>query len=153
MKRVHAPYDFAAVLGLLQRAFSFMEGRIDPPSSLDRMTVDGLIQEAHTKELWVIEDKGRPIACMLLTPKPDTMYLGKLAVDHAFRGRGLSRQMIEQAECRAKALGLPSVTLQARIELTSNHATFLALGFRQTAETAHEGYDRPTSLTFEKRLN
>jgi hypothetical protein len=36
------------------------------------------------------------------------------------------------------------------VELLENHATFRALGFVQTAATAHTGYTRPTSLTFER---
>ena len=40
--------------------------------------------------------------------------------------------------------------LQTRIELTENHATFGALGFKKIAETAHPGYSRPTSITMRK---
>jgi hypothetical protein len=38
------------------------------------------------------------------------------------------------------------------VELFENHATFRALGFRQVAETRHDGYDRTTSLTFRRTL-
>ena len=148
MKQVHAPYDFDAVHALLVCAFAYMEGRNDPPSSLGRMTPATIADEAAAKELWVIEDAGTPVACMILTAKPDTLYLGKLAVDATRRGQGLARRMIEHAVTRARELGLPSVTLQTRIELVENHATFRAMGFVQTDATRHEGYDRPTSLTF-----
>lgn len=150
MKQVHAPYDFAAIHALLIQAFAYMEGQIDPPSSLHQMTPDTLARDAAEKELWVIEEEERPVACMILTTKPGTLYLGKLAVSQAHRGQGLARRMIAQAEARARALSLPSITLQTRIELTANHATFRALGFQQTDATAHSGYDRPTSLTFSK---
>jgi phosphinothricin acetyltransferase len=36
--------------------------------------------------------------------------------------------------------------LETRIELTENHATFARMGFIKTAETAHPGYERPTSI-------
>ena len=36
--------------------------------------------------------------------------------------------------------------LSTRIELVENHATFARMGFAKTAETAHEGFDRPTSI-------
>lgn len=152
MKQICTPYDFSAVHALLTQAFGYMEGRIDPPSSLHQMTPETIAQDATSKELWVIEDAGQPIACMFLTPKNDTLYLGKLAVDGRYRGQGLARQMIEKAESRALALALPTITLQTRIELTENHATFAALGFVQTDATAHEGYDRPTSVTFTKMV-
>ena len=89
-----------------------------------------------------------PRACLILTPKGATLYLGKLAVDRGARGRGLSRQLIEHATDRARALGLPSVTLQTRVELVANQKTFETMGFVETGRTAHPGYDRPTSITY-----
>ncbi|MYM56792.1 GNAT family N-acetyltransferase [Thalassovita mangrovi] len=148
MKRIHPPYDFDAIYALLVRSFAYMDGRIDPPSSLHRMNAATLEEEARDKELWVIEDDGRPVACMILTPKPDTLYLGKLAVDADQRGQGLARQMIEQAGIRAQQLGRPSVTLQVRVELIENQAAFGRMGFVQTGASSHEGFDRPTNLTF-----
>ena len=48
--------------------------------------------------------------------------------------------------------GKPALELQTRIELTGNHAAFRRMGFVETARTAHPGFDRPTSITFRKRL-
>ena len=147
--------DMGPVHALLTAAFAYMEGRIDPPSSLSRMTPDTLSEEAARKELWVIPDPAphaspTPQACVILTPQPDHLYIGKLAVAAQARSQGLARQLIELAETRARALGLPRLRLQTRVELVENHATFTRMGFVQTGETAHEGYDRPTSLTFDR---
>ena len=165
--RLHPGDDMVPVHALLTAAFAFMAGRIDPPSSLLRMTPATLSDEAASKELWVIPgpspraslgpedapnpDPARPpLACVILTPQPDHLYIGKLAVAAQARGQGLARQLIELADTRARALGLPRLRLQTRVELVENHATFTHLGFVQTGETAHEGYDRPTSLTFDR---
>ena len=138
------------VLALLHMAFAYMEGRIDPPSSLGRMGAEDLSRAAATAELWVIDGDTGPLSCMILTPQADTLYLGKLAVSQAARGQGLARRMIEHSLNRAQALGLPSVSLQTRVELLENHATFAALGFEMTGTTAHPGYDRPTTVNFRK---
>lgn len=151
-RRMAATEEMRPVLTLLTQAFAHMEGRIDPPSSLARMGVDDLAQEAARAELWVIEDGHGPVACMILTPREDTLYLGKLAVAHAARGQGLARRMTKTALERARALGLPSVSLQTRIELLENHATFAALGFEMTGSSAHPGHDRPTSLHFRRAV-
>ncbi len=146
------------VHALLTAAFAYMEGRIDPPSSLSRMTPDTLSEEAARKELWVIPDPAAPHAsptpqaCVIMTPQPDHLYFGKLAVAEQARGKGLARQLIELAETRARTLGLPRLRLQTRVELVENHATFTRMGFVQTGLTAHEGYDRPTSLTFDRMV-
>lgn len=142
--------DWPAILALIRRAFAGMEGRIDPPSSLHRLTPEGIARQAREAEVWLV---GRPLAgCVFLTPRPDALYLGKLAVDPAMQRRGIARALVALAETRARALGLPALELQARIELVENHATFRALGFRQVAATAHPGFGRPTSLTFRKDL-
>ena len=133
----------AAALSLIRAAFAGMDGRIDPPSSMHRLSLDDLADPGC--EVWGI---GNPLrACVVLTPRPETLYLGKLAVSQAARGEGLARCLVETAVHRARGLGLPSLTLQVRVELTENHATFARLGFAETARTAHSGFDRPTSIT------
>ncbi len=145
-------YDWAAVLRLIRDAFAYMEGRIDPPSSMHMLRADDIAESARNGEVWVIEDAGAPVACMVLTPKSGRLYLGRLAVAAGYRGRGLSRRLVEKAEARATALGFEVLELQSRIELVENHAIFAAMGFRNTAETRHPGFDRATSLTFQKRV-
>jgi hypothetical protein len=38
------------------------------------------------------------------------------------------------------------------VELAGNHALFRSEGFAETHRKAHDGYDRPTSVWFEKRV-
>lgn len=148
--RLDPTADFAPALRLIQTAFAYMDGLIDPPSSMHQLTVADLAKQAEMAEVWTI---GTPaIACMVLTPKPGCLYLGKLAVAAAHRGRGLARIMVDLACTRARALALPVVELQTRVELTSNQAAFRSLGFVEVARTAHPGYDRPTSITFQKTV-
>ncbi len=148
--RATDPYDWEALLTLIRTAFSGMDGRIDPPSSMHSLTARSIADQARSGEIWVIG--APPIACVFLTPKPGALYIGKLAVDEAARGKGHARHLIRTATLRARALGLPALELQTRIELTENHATFRALGFRQVGSTAHPGFDRPTSLTFRRAV-
>lgn len=151
-RRLTGDEGMAPVLGLLHTSFAYMEGVIDPPSSLHRLTAEGLALQARDGEIWVLDEMGRIIACLFLTPAPDHLYIGKLAVADEFRGQGLARELVDHAATRARALALPRMVLQSRVELTGNHAAFQALGFVRTGETAHAGYDRPTSLTFERTI-
>jgi len=147
-RRMGAQDDFGPLLALITEAFAYMDSRIDPPSSANRLTAADLAEQSASAEIWVIEDVGKPVACMILTADDDHLYLGKLAVCQEFRGQKLARQLVHHAVSRAKALNLPAITLQTRVELVENHVAFRAMGFAKTAETAHAGYDRPTSLTF-----
>lgn len=146
--RAQGASDRGAVLSLIRAAFAGMEGRIDPPSSMHRLTEDDIARQATEGEVWVIG--APPVACLFLTLEEDALYLHKLAVHPAAQGRGLARRLIDTAEGRARALGKPVLRLQTRAELVENHETFRRLGFVKTAATAHLGYDRPTSLTFER---
>lgn len=144
--------DTGPMLALLKAGFASMEGRIDPPSSLERMTTNDLSRLASEAEIWVIRNDDQMVACMILTPKPDHLYLGKLTVAASHRGKGVARRLIDHACARARALGLPAVQLQSRVELLENHMAFAAMGFQQIDATSHPGFDRPTSLTFERRV-
>jgi predicted N-acetyltransferase YhbS len=141
------PCDWEAILALIHRAFAGMEGRIDPPSSLRTLTAEGLRTGG---EVWVIGTP--PVACVILTPRAEALYLGKMAVEPAWQGKGLGRRLVTLAETRARALGLAVLALQTRVELVENHAAFRALGFEMTGMTAHPGFARATSLTFRKTV-
>ncbi len=152
-RRATDPTLWPPMLALLREAFAFMEGRIDPPSSLRDLTPEVLTAQAQAGEIWTIEGADGDIAaCMVLTPKPGALYLGKLAVAAAYRGQGLARRLIDHAEARARARGLAALELQTRVELVENQATFQAMGFVEVGRTAHAGYDRPTSITYRRAV-
>ena len=140
----------AEALDLMRRAFAEVAPRIDPPSSLGRVGEGDLRRLAAEGELWGI---GAPLAAvMLLLPRADALYAGRLAVDPDHRRQGHARTLLRLASERARALGLPRVTLGCRVELTGNHDLFRSEGFSETHRETHEGYDRPTSVWFERRL-
>lgn len=148
--RALPPYDWAAILTLIQSEFAYMDGHIDPPSSMKTLTIADIADRARTAEVWVIGDP--PIACVFLTPKADALYIGKLAVAKSHQGQGFARLLVDLAARRASDLGLAALELQSRIELLPNHAVFAALEFTVIAQTAHPGFDRPTALTFRKAV-
>ncbi|KMW60538.1 Protein export cytoplasm protein SecA ATPase RNA helicase [Candidatus Rhodobacter oscarellae] len=145
--------DAEAFLALLHDAFRYMEGRVDPPSSLHRMTAQQVRDFAADEVLLAILDKrGKPLACLFVTVHPDHLYLGKLAVHPSARGQGLARALLDWVEQEAHGWDAQYLELQTRVELTENHAYFARQGFAETGRTAHPGYDRPTSLTMTRRL-
>ncbi|WP_413720509.1 GNAT family N-acetyltransferase [Silicimonas sp. MF1-12-2] len=144
--------DWEALHRLLTRAFAGMEGRIDPPSSLHRMDPHLLREKAAHESLVVAYRAGRLVGCGFGAKESDMLYLSKLAVDPDLHRRGILRRMVMLFEEEARRRALAGLVLQTRVELTENHATFRALGFEISAETAHPGYDRPTSYTFRKMI-
>jgi ribosomal protein S18 acetylase RimI-like enzyme len=144
--------DWAGLLALLHSAYGYMAPRIDPPSSLLRMDAAQFERKARDETLIVALVDGELVGCLFARPCADALYLGKLAVHSRFRRRGLARRLMGEAEALARNGSLPFVELETRIELTDNHATFAALGFRKTAEAAHPGYARTTKITMRKAV-
>lgn len=141
-----------AVLALILKSFAYMQGVVDPPSSAFRLTAAGLREKAGSETALAILDGGRPVACLFCEARDDVFYLGKLAVDPEFQGRGLARRLMARAEELAGQAGFDTLELQVRIELEGNQAFFAAHGFAKAAEGAHEGYARPTWIVMRKRL-
>ena len=142
--------DLPAVLALIQTGFAYMEGRIDPPSSMLGLTLDSLKTQAEKGFVWTIGSP--PLACAIGTLQPEALYLGKITVAETARGQGLSRRLVDHAAACAEAENRRYLELQSRVELTEVHAAFAAMGFAEVGRTAHAGYDRPTSITFRRPL-
>lgn len=153
MSIILAPKDYAfdKVLALITEAFTEQNGKIDPPSSMNKLTVADIKVHARSELIW-IDDANHPTACMFGTHQKDALYLSKLSVAKAARGKGLARHLIAQAANYARTKGISKLTLISRIELTQNHALFAHLGFEKTGYGSHEGYDRPTEIHFERDL-
>ena len=148
--RALEPGDEAMVttLELIKSSFAFMAGLIDPPSSVERLTLKKLKTMAEVGRVLVI---GKPvIACVVATPLPHALYLGKIAVDPSMRGQGLVRALIEECEALAENLGKNCLELQVRIELVQNEKMFAKLGFIKVSDDCHLGYDRVTEITMQK---
>ena len=151
-----APQDFAAweaLADLVREAFEYMNGRIDPPSSLGAMVVADFIKKAQNETLIVAQVDNQLIGCAFAAIRDDSVYLSKVAVLLAYRRQGVTRSLFEAADELARQMGKKFLELQSRIELTENHQAFGALGFIKVAETAHPGYNRTTSITMRRRVD
>ncbi|MGX5799914.1 GNAT family N-acetyltransferase [Bradyrhizobium sp. Arg314] len=153
---VGLPADFDRwddLLALIRRAFAYMDGVIDPPSSAHLLTADRLGGRAKQETGFLAVENGRIVGCVFALERVRDFYVGKLAVEPRFQGQGIGTRLMRAVEDLARERGKDAIELQTRIELTANHAAFARLGFRETERTAHEGYDRPTSITMRKVLS
>lgn len=144
--------DWDGLLALIIEAFAYMDGVVDPPSSVHQLTPQALIEKATQETCFVAIDNGRLIGCIFAHERADHVYIGKLSITKIYQRRAVGRALLQAVETQAKALGKPVLELQTRVELTGNQAAFARLGFRETERTAHAGYGRPTSLTMRKQL-
>ena len=141
------------LLTLIMSSFAYMDGVIDPPSSAHRLTLENLAEKARVEIAFVALDGDEIVGCLFCRPEPPAcLYVGKLCVSPKAQGKGIGSMLLEQAEALARELALPALRLETRIELIANHAKFAVWGFVKTAENAHAGYDRTTSIEMTKFL-
>ena len=131
------------LLSLIMRAFASMDGVIDPPSSAHLLSVESLRDKADRETVFLALQGVRIAGCIFALERTADFYVGKLAVEAELQGQGIGRQLMQAVEDFARS---------RNIELTANHATFARIGFYEIARTAHQGYDRPTSITMRKEL-
>jgi predicted N-acetyltransferase YhbS len=144
--------DWEGMRLLIRRAFGPMDGVIDPPSSTHLLTAQSLADKAGREQAFIAQQDGDLVGCVFLEDRGDHLYLGRFAVDPSRHGQGIGRALMEAAFAHARALNRSAIEMQARIELTDNHAIFKRLGFSEISRTSHPGYTRPTSITFRKAL-
>ncbi|MCZ3380347.1 MULTISPECIES: GNAT family N-acetyltransferase [Rhizobium] len=153
LRRLDDGFDrWDALLDLILTSFAYMNGRIDPPSSALALTSETLKAKALSEIAYVALDGEQLVGCIFCRPEAESLYVGKLAVVPAAQGKGIGKQLLGLAETAARELGLKALRLETRIELTDNHATFAAWGFRKTAENRHAGFDRTTSIEMRKAI-
>jgi len=144
--------DWEQVRALILDAFANMDARINPPSSALRLTPQSMQADAEKGALLLADHAGELVGCAFARAKGDALYIGKLAVRPRLQGAGIGRRLVDAACEEARRLGLTMLELQTRIELTENHVAFGRFGFVKIAETAHEGFDRPTSITMRAKV-
>jgi len=144
--------DWTALLELLHSAYAYMESRIDPPSSLLRMDAEQFQEKAQHEVLILALKDQHLVGCAFASPRVDCVYVGKLAVAAPARGNGIARSIMLAAEAVAREHAKPFLELETRVELFENHKTFAALGFSKVAETAHQGFNRPMSITMRRAV-
>lgn len=131
-ERATAASDWDAVRNLIGAAFAYMEPRLGHPSRAVKDSPVDLERAAADGTCWLIIETGVPVACLFTRSSrddPTALYIGKLAVADAARGRGFARELVEAAAKEARMLGFRSLTLDTGAVFPELHDTFARLGF------------------------
>jgi ribosomal protein S18 acetylase RimI-like enzyme len=131
--------DVDDIAALAKRAYAVYEPRIGVmpwPALAD--------YGAHVRddEVWVVEDGGAVVGFVVLVVESDALLLDIVAVEPASQGRGLGRRLVDIAEDRCRAVGLPAVRLYTNELMTENIAMYAHLGYVETRRAEEHGYRR-----------
>ena len=145
--------DYTSLHRLLVTEFAYMDKRIDPPSSMHRLSPEGLSEKADKEWLILALQARELVGCVFARPEDGAVYIGKLAVRGDTRGQGVGARLLERAEEIAIESDYKTLELEVRVELTENHRFFMKHGFVKIGENAHEGFSRSTSFLFSKQIS
>lgn len=142
--------DAAIIVMLIQNAFEEYRGKLDPPSGAhsEKMeTIEGLLRNEHgLLALWA----GNPVGAVFFDVRPNEVYLHRLSVLPDFRGRGISKALVDEVECQARQFGKRCVSLNVRVALPHNRSYYEKLGYAITGFDFHEGYNQFTFVNMTK---
>ncbi len=144
--------DAVAAAAVIREAFAAQSLATDPPSSALRETAASVAAHLAEGGGAAIEADAALVGLVLWAARDDALYLGRLAVLPAWRGRGAARALIGEGETEARRRGLRRLRLRVRLALDDNCRLFSACGFQVTGQGAHSGYAAPTFAVMEKAL-
>jgi len=145
--------DAAAAAGLIRAAFAAQSRATDPPSGALGETTASVATRLAEGGGGGAEADGALVGVVLWAETEGALYIGRVSVTPAWRGRGLARALLETAEAEARRRGLKRMTLRVRLALDDNQRLFARFGFKPAGQGAHPGYAEPTFLVMEKRLD
>jgi len=144
--------DALAAAAVIRAAFAALSAAVDPPPSALRETGESVAQTLAAGGGAGAEAASGLAGVVLWEAKDGGLYVGRLSVLPAWRGRGIASALMAAAEAEARRRGLPRLHLATRLALADNRRLFAACGFRETAQRAHSGYSAPTFVEMEKML-
>ena len=154
-----AQADAAHVAALVNAAFDEYRGRLKPEASALREDADTIAPQLTAPAGGAVAQRingngvpSAPIGVVLFRLEDDDLYLGRLAVPPASRGRGVAGALIRFVGDEARRRGCPGIVLGVRIALPDNQRLFARHGFMEISRHAHEGYAQPTWIKMRKSL-
>jgi ribosomal protein S18 acetylase RimI-like enzyme len=163
--RLATEKDIAALGALVGRVVPLMRaaGNMQWDESYPNAAVFG--HDIEREHLWVAEIDGDIAGVVAITGEPEPDYIQadwdntepalvvhRLAVDPEFRGAGVARALMQQAEELAKTQGIPAIRVDTNIENPATQRLFPSLGYRFAGEISLSIRPGQRFLCYEKRL-
>ncbi|HLU12134.1 MAG TPA: GNAT family N-acetyltransferase [Oceanobacillus sp.] len=142
------PEQASLVYDIMLAAFEEYRSKLNPPSGVFAETVETVRRFMSEGGALLAWENEAAIGSMRYIFKPDHMYVGRVSVLPAYRGRGIATAMMREVEPIARAHGYRSIHLGARLVLQSNIAFYERLGYRVIDTRMH---DKGGSMVVEMR--
>ena len=164
--RLATPEDIPALALLMQRVVPLMRAVGNLQWDENYPNPEAFARDVQRGQLWVAEINGAVAGIVALTsdPEPDyvqadwdhtepALVVHRLAVDPEFRGAGVARALMQQAEQVAAAQALPVIRVDTNVENQATQRLFPGLGYRFAGEITLRLRPGLRFYCYEKRLS
>ena len=93
-------------------------------------------------EVFVLHRDGALVAILVLQDAADHVWLDNLAVNPAWKGKGIGRVMLTFAEEEARRRGFDEIRLLTHQKMAANIALYTRIGYVETERRTEAGFDR-----------
>lgn len=135
--------DAELIHRIMHEAFDEYRGVLDPPSSAHAETIADVARALATGGGALVWIGGEAVGSARYGQHPDHLYIGRISVLPAYRGRGIGGALVTFLEGHARTLGSPEVRLEVRMALDRNLALYERLGYQVREIVPH-----PRNLEF-----
>lgn len=133
-----SPEQATLVYDIMLQAFEEYRGKLNPPSGVFAESIDSVLRFMAEGGALLAWEKDAPVGSMRYLFKPDHLYVGRVSVLPAYRGRGIASAMMREVEPIARAHGYSDIRLGARLVLQSNITFYERLGYRVIDTRMHD---------------
>ena len=131
--------DAPVIKAMIDAAYSKYIKRIGKPPAA--MTVDHG-ERVRAGGVHVLRLGERVVGSVHIARQGDSLLFDDLVVEPSLQGRGYGRVLMEFAEDRARAQGLPALTLFTNEKMHENIALYRRIGFEETGRRSEDGFAR-----------
>lgn len=157
--------DLFALLALVARVVPLMRAAGNMQWDEGYPNAQVFTRDIEREQLWLAEIDGKIAGVVAITndPEPDyvqadwdneepALVVHRLAVDPEFRGVGVARALMEQAEVLARTQGISAIRVDTNIENEATQRLFPNLGYRFAGEISLSIRPGQRFLCYEKRV-
>jgi ribosomal protein S18 acetylase RimI-like enzyme len=157
--------DLVSVTALVRRVVPLMRAESNQQWDDSYPNPDVFGRDIERGQLWVAEIDGRIAGVVAITSDPEPDYIQadwdhteaalvvhRLAVDPEFRGAGVARALMLQAEDVARSQGIRAIRIDTNSENQATLRLFPGLGYRFAGEISLQMRPGLRFLCYEKRL-
>jgi ribosomal protein S18 acetylase RimI-like enzyme len=133
------PHDSARIQSIARAAYGKYVSRIGrEPAPMVADFAASIVAD----RVVVIEVGELVVGYIVAWPERGAYFIDNIAIDPAWQGQGLGRQLIDHAVHKAKQLQFPAITLYTNVAMTENLAMYAHLGFNETHRAWENGFHR-----------